>query len=97
MTRKTDFWQPQYVINSNIARSLMEIEAARVAVEYTPLTPAVENVIRNRVCIRSSHYSTIIEGNRLTIQEAYLYCQPVCDNREGQVQKQCIYHPRLFR
>jgi hypothetical protein len=28
MTRKTDFWQPQYVINSNIARSLMEIEAA---------------------------------------------------------------------
>jgi len=70
MTRKTDFWQPQYVINSNIIRLLMEIEAARVAVEYTPLTPAVENIIRNRVRIRSSHYSTFIEGNRLTIQEA---------------------------
>ncbi len=70
MPKKTNSWQPKYAINSDIARSLMEIEAARVAVEYTSLTPSVENAIRNRVRIRSSHYSTYIEGNRLTIQEA---------------------------
>ncbi len=69
MPRKINSWQPRYTITSTIAKSLMEIEAARVAVEYSPLPPAVENELRQKARIRSSHFSTFIEGNRLTLSE----------------------------
>jgi Fic family protein len=48
----------------------MEIEAARSVVEQTPLPPAVQSEIRNRARLRSTHFSTRIEGNRLTLAEA---------------------------
>lgn len=48
----------------------MEIEAARAVVEHTPLPPAVEAELRRRARVRSTHYSTRIEGNRLTLAEA---------------------------
>jgi len=63
-------WIPVYTITAPIARSLMEIEAAKVMVEKTPLPLAVVNAIRHRARIRSTHYSTQIEGNRLTLKEA---------------------------
>lgn len=47
----------------------MEIEEARVVVDKTPLSPAVEAELRHRARVRSTHYSTRIEGNRLTIAE----------------------------
>ncbi len=53
-----------------IARALMDIEAARAVVEQTPLPPAAEAELRHRARIRSTHYSTSIEGNRLTLAEA---------------------------
>lgn len=63
-------WHPTYTINSNIANALMEIEAARAVVEHTPLPLAVAEKLRRRARIRSTHYSTRIEGNRLTLEEA---------------------------
>jgi len=48
----------------------MEIEAARVAVERTALPLAAEAELRRRARIRSTHYSTRIEGNRLSLAEA---------------------------
>ncbi|HEY7213439.1 MAG TPA: Fic family protein [Thermoanaerobaculia bacterium] len=48
----------------------MEIEAARAVVEQIPLPPAVQSELRRRARIRSTHYSTRIEGNRLTLAEA---------------------------
>lgn len=63
-------WQPRYTLTPVIARSLMEIEAARAVVEHTPLPPAVEAELRHRARVRSTHYSTRIEGNRLTLDEA---------------------------
>jgi Fic family protein len=48
----------------------MEIEAAKAVVENTPLTPAVEAELRYKARVRSTHYSTRIEGNRLTLKEA---------------------------
>jgi len=48
----------------------MEIEAARAVVEHTPLPPAIEAELRHRARVRSTHYSTRIEGNRLTLEEA---------------------------
>ena len=70
MPRKVNYWQPYFTITPAIARALMEIEAAKVAVEHSPLPPSVENELRQRARVRSSHYSTYIEGNRLTIKEA---------------------------
>ena len=63
-------WHPKYTINSTIANALMEIEAARAVVEHTPLPLAVAEKLRRRARIRSTHYSTRIEGNRLTLEEA---------------------------
>lgn len=63
-------WQPRYTLTPAIARGLMAIEAARAVVETTPLPPAVEAELRHRARVRSAHYSTRIEGNRLTLAQA---------------------------
>ena len=63
-------WQPRYSLTPAMARRLMEIEAARAVVEQIPLPPAVVSEMRNRARLRSTHYSTRIEGNRLTLAEA---------------------------
>jgi len=63
-------WHPRYVITTAIARGLMEIEAARAVVDETPLPVAAEAELRHRARLRSTHYSTRIEGNRLTLAEA---------------------------
>src|SRR5436305_15312056 len=63
-------WQPRYTLTPAMARRLMEIEAARAVVEQIPLPPAVVSEMRNRARLRSTHYSTRSEGNRLTLAEA---------------------------
>ncbi|TFH39051.1 MAG: Fic family protein, partial [ANME-2 cluster archaeon] len=63
-------WQPIYTITPTIASALMEIEAARAVVEHIPLSMAAQAELRYRARIRSTHYSTRIEGNRLTLAEA---------------------------
>jgi len=70
MTARRPVWHPRYTLTPVIARNLMEIEAARAVVEHTPLPPAVEAELRRRARVRSTHYSTRIEGNRLTFVEA---------------------------
>ena len=63
-------WRPMYTITPKAARLLMDIEAARVEVEHMPLPPTVEAELRRQARVRSTHYSTRIEGNRLTLAEA---------------------------
>ena len=63
-------WQPKYSISPELAHRLMEIESARSAVEHITLPPAIEAELRQRARIRATHYSTRIEGNRLTLEEA---------------------------
>ena len=63
-------WQPRYTMAPAIVRSLLDIEAARAVVDHTPFPPAVAEELRRRARIRSTHYSTRIEGNRLTLAEA---------------------------
>ena len=70
MNEKHKMWKPVYRINESIASSLMEIEAAKAIVENTPLSPAIEAELRYKARVRSTHYSTRIEGNRLTLKEA---------------------------
>ena len=58
------------MITPSIARGLMTIEAAKAVVSEIPIPPAVEAELRRRARIRSTRYSTRIEGNRLTLAEA---------------------------
>ncbi len=63
-------WQPRFTLTPAVARRLMEIEAARAVVAATRLPLAVQSAMRNRARLRATHYSTRIEGNRLTLAEA---------------------------
>ena len=48
----------------------MRIEAVRQAVADLPMTPKVQARLRETARLLSTHYSTQIEGNRLTLDEA---------------------------
>jgi len=48
----------------------MQIEAARALVDHMPLSPTAEAELRARALVRAAHFSTFIEGNRLTLEEA---------------------------
>lgn len=63
-------WEPKYQLNTKAARALMEIEAERTLSGQVHFSPAREAELRRQVRIRSSHFSTRIEGNRLTLDEA---------------------------
>ncbi|MEA2045052.1 MAG: Fic family protein [Euryarchaeota archaeon] len=67
---KTLVWTPVYSLTPAILQGLMQIEAARALVDHTPLTPAAEAELRHLARVRATHYSTFIEGNRLTLDEA---------------------------
>ncbi len=59
-------FEPLYDISSRIARDLMRIEATRQAVATLPLNERVLAGLRQSARLISTHYSTQIEGNRLT-------------------------------
>lgn len=63
-------WKPVFNINTAIARALMDIEATKAVIENTTLSPVIEARLRHQARIRSTHYSTRIEGNKLTLKEA---------------------------
>lgn len=62
-------WKPRYALVPGILNSLMQIEAARAIVERIPLSLSAQAKLRHRARMRSTHFSTRIEGNRLTLAE----------------------------
>lgn len=62
-------WKPRHTLTPEAVRSLLEVEAAKTIVTHTPISPAVAEELRRRARIRSAHFSTWIEGNRLTLEE----------------------------
>ena len=59
----------QFNFTSSIVRSLQTIERVRERVSLTILPPLIAERLRLRAHIRSTHFSTRIEGNRLTLEE----------------------------
>ena len=93
-------WQPKYTIQHELVRWLMEIESARAIVEHTPLPAAVEAELRQRARIRATHYSTRIEGNRLTLEQAEQVIQEkriAIQGRERDVREVRNYWEALLR
>jgi Fic family protein len=74
-------WTSKYTLTPAIAGGLMQIEAARALVDHMPLPPAAEAELRARARVRAAHFSTFIEGNRLTLDEA----QRVIANERAEV------------
>ncbi len=93
-------WQPKYSISPELAQRLIEIESARSAVEHISLPPAIEAELGQRARIRATHYSTRIEGNRLTLEEAEQVIQEknvAIQGRERDVREVRNYWNALIR
>lgn len=61
--------EPKFTITAQIATDLMRIEGAKQAVVHLPITASVLSTLRETARLYSTHYSTQIEGNRLTQEQ----------------------------
>src|SRR5271165_4048696 len=68
-SRKHASFHPRFAITPAIARDLMRIEAVKQAIQTLPITPRVLANLRETARLFSTHYSTMIEGNRLTQEQ----------------------------
>jgi Fic family protein len=59
-------YKPKFIITPDIAKALMEIEACRQAVIQLPLSVKMLESLRRTAKLLSTHYSTQIEGNKLS-------------------------------
>lgn len=62
-------FQPSFQISPRLSKALMEIEACRQAVADLPITVRLLDSLRKSARLISTHYSTQIEGNRLTQEQ----------------------------
>ena len=62
-------FKPIYTISLKIAQCLIRIEAAKEKIAHLPLTPSILSSLRESARLYSTHYSTFIEGNRLTNEQ----------------------------
>lgn len=62
-------FRPRYSITPETAKALMAIEASRSAIDRLPISPQLIASLRESARLLSTHYSTQIEGNRLTLPE----------------------------
>ena len=60
---------PKFQITPALTKALMDIEASRQAVTDLPITVHVLTSLRESARLVSTHYSTQIEGNRLTQEQ----------------------------
>lgn len=69
MKDKVKPFNPKYTISPKTVRLLMEIEAIKTEMKGISLPLVTLEQIRQEARVRSTHYSTLIEGNRLTLSE----------------------------
>jgi Fic family protein len=62
-------FDPKYNITSTIATDLMRIEAVKERIVHLPVNPTVLVSLRESARLYSTHYSTLIEGNRLSSEQ----------------------------
>jgi len=62
-------FNPNFKITPALTKKLMNIEASRQSVSRLPITVAVLTSLRESARLVSTHYSTQIEGNRLTQEQ----------------------------
>ena len=62
-------FKPNFQITAALTKVLMDIEASRQAVSSLPITVPILTSLRESARLVSTHYSTQIEGNRLTQEQ----------------------------
>jgi Fic family protein len=62
-------FEPVYTITPSVTKALMEVEASRQAVIDLPINVEVLASLRETARLATTHYSTQIEGNRLTLAQ----------------------------
>lgn len=62
-------FRPKFRITVGITKALMRIEAAKASIEGLAITPQVMASLRETARLYTTHYSTAIEGNRLTQEQ----------------------------
>lgn len=62
-------FRPSFRITAKITSALMQIEACRQAVNDLPIDAGVLRQLRETAALVTTHFSTQIEGNRLTLPE----------------------------
>ena len=62
-------FKPNFRITPKITSALMQIEACRQAINDLPIDATVLQHLRETAALITTHYSTQIEGNRLTLPE----------------------------
>lgn len=58
-------FSPNYSITNRLANALLNIEGVKERIKTMPITPSVLSGLRESAKLHSTHYSTMIEGNRL--------------------------------
>ncbi len=62
-------FEPKFSITNTIANNLLEIERVKEGIKSLPINPKLLNSLRETAKLSTIHYSTQIEGNRLTKEE----------------------------
>ena len=62
-------FRPNFTISASLASKLVRIEQLAAELRYATITPSVLAGLRETARIHTVHYSTFIEGNRLTMAE----------------------------
>lgn len=77
-------FDPSYKINQNILNNLMKIESIKESFEECNISPVLMVSLKSSAKIASIHYSTKIEGNRLTQKEVEetIFKRKVIKNRQ---------------
>jgi len=62
-------FKPVFIITPQITQLLIEIESIKQKIQNLPITPTVLSSLRESARLQTIHYSTYIEGNRLTLDQ----------------------------
>lgn len=62
-------WTPKYTITKEILTDLTKIETVKNSFDDKPLSPVLLSSLHKTAKITQTHYSTQIEGNRLTLKQ----------------------------
>jgi len=67
--RENYMFNPIFTLTSQIVQLLMKLAQLKQEIQNLPITPTVLVSLRESVRLEASHYSTLIEGNRLTLDQ----------------------------
>lgn len=59
-------FKPKYRITNSLAKQLMQLEGLKTRIDGLPITPRLLAHLRETAKLQTTHYSTMIEGNRLS-------------------------------